>query len=1105
MATAVEELLLKITGDSRGGEQALKGIMGPLQALEKRIDQVGKAGRVLGVVFGGLAAAGGKLIQSTAAVAMRNEVLALSLYVVGENAGYSRDELDALTEQVKGLGITTSQARLGLTRMVQSQLDLAKATDLARTAQDLAVIAGENSSDTFGNLMEAVTSLQPRLLRQYGIVATTDQILGDLANSTDSAAKRQQFLQFVLNEGTRVAGVYEAAMGVVGKRITSIPRLLEELKASFGKHFLPIIGVGVDLLSNLLKWFEKLPEGVQRAMAMVVLFGTGLSVLLAGAGGLMAVLPMIVSGLGAVAGVLVPLLPVLAAVGLALGVLVAAGALLVLAWKNNWGGIQTAVLAAWEKIKPRLAELIALVKMWGEHFALQAKRIWNSITTLLEPIFERLAQIIGAIDLGGAFDTLMDAFNVAGNYISGWLDTLNRLLRGEGLRAFSSLEDAAIDGLTLVALVFDRYIRRALVWGYNLVVNVANGISRAAQTVLVKAAQLIGNVLGRFLRSASPPKEGPLSQIAEWGKGLINTFLRSFALADFGIMREALAPIRDALEAAVQAGDLDEADLGQVFGTVREQVAGLIAEFRKTGEISESTLGQIAETLGEGSEEYVKFIRLQMEHRKALDDLSQVQAEVADAEAKGFIPAALKKKLEAAEGAAEAVKDELDWQAEYLAMQQESVDLQQQMVDVLDKLGGAMDKLGDAMGGIGGEGLAETLGLEGLGDLGGAAAGLDDVMGSLGEMSTEFARMRERVTDFLALPLDQKLMYIAQYLSDATGIDFAGFLQGIFDIADQIEEEGLLATIQDWIQKGLDYIEENYEEWGERVYDFLVMVFDAAIGLLVEKVPVWATGLKDNMLAVLERYLQFLLALSMFWALRLLSWFGGIILYWINLLHAKVSEWSNSLKDWMGSLIISFVAKAVAAAGSWAAGMVEIGYKIVQKIKDGINAAWDMASFIGGKLSGLASFILSGAWLAGFLDVGAAIVQKIKSGISSAWASFISWLLTKLGDITRALPFSEPKDPRSPLRGLADAGRAIMENLAAGIDFAPVQRALQVELARTKRMLDGATGAMGGNSIQQTFGDIVFPNVRDGRDALGVRRELDRNALRASMVARTAA
>ena len=215
--------------------------------------------------------------------------------MVGNNAGYTREELQGFVDGVKASGITTSEATLAITRMAQGQLDLNKATELARTGQNLAVIANKGSSESYGVLLQAITGLQPRLLRQFGIVATTNQILGDLANSTDSAAKRQRFLEFVLEEGAKVAGVYEGAIDLVGKRITSIPRLLEEAKAAFGKHFLAVWGKGVDVVSNLLKAFLNLPEPVQKIIAIGVGLATAFSAVVAALAGLFVALPFIIS------------------------------------------------------------------------------------------------------------------------------------------------------------------------------------------------------------------------------------------------------------------------------------------------------------------------------------------------------------------------------------------------------------------------------------------------------------------------------------------------------------------------------------------------------------------------------------------------------------------------------------------------------------------------------------------------------------------------------------------------------------------------------------------------------------------------------------------
>jgi hypothetical protein len=194
MATTVEELVLKITGDTASARQALETIGRSLDTFKSKVDQASKAGRTITAVFGAMSAAGGLVIKSTAKVAMRTEVLALSLYTVAKNAGYSREEMDILTDQVKSLGITTSNARLSLTRMIQGQLDLSKATDTARTAQDLAVIAGVNSSEAFADITQAVTALQPRLLRKYGIVTTLNQALGDLSNSNRCSSQAQPYV-----------------------------------------------------------------------------------------------------------------------------------------------------------------------------------------------------------------------------------------------------------------------------------------------------------------------------------------------------------------------------------------------------------------------------------------------------------------------------------------------------------------------------------------------------------------------------------------------------------------------------------------------------------------------------------------------------------------------------------------------------------------------------------------------------------------------------------------------------------------------------------------------------------------------------------------------
>lgn len=72
--------------------------------------------------------------------------------------------------------------------------------------------------------------------------------------------------------------------------------------------------------------------------------------------------------------------------------------------------------------------------------------------------------------------------------------------------------------------------------------------------------------------------------------------------------------------------------------------------------------------------------------------------------------------------------------------------------------------------------------------------------------------------------------------------------------------------------------------------------------------------------------------------------------------------------------------------------------------------------------------------------VGEAIVNAIWEGIKSTWHKVVDWFNQKLQDLKDSLPFSEPKDPRSPLRGLTKSGMALVEQIQQGIDMAGALR-----------------------------------------------------------------
>ena len=281
------ELVVKAHGDALDStsEQAL--------SFTERLAGMGKTIAVVGGALTALSAIVTKSIVEATQYAARTEVTTATLHIIGENAGISAQKLDELRDSVKDLGITTQVSNQALTRMMQYELDLSKATSLARVAQDAAVIANENSSETLDMLIYGITTLNTRLLRNRGIMinlnqeyATYAKELGKRVVDLTVHERHQATLNAVLREGVKLEGAYEQAMELAGKRVTSLARLHEEFQNSLGQFFIPIMGAVVNIIFRVLEGFTELDRGTQRLIA----YSAAAAAALTGLGGAAAIL-----------------------------------------------------------------------------------------------------------------------------------------------------------------------------------------------------------------------------------------------------------------------------------------------------------------------------------------------------------------------------------------------------------------------------------------------------------------------------------------------------------------------------------------------------------------------------------------------------------------------------------------------------------------------------------------------------------------------------------------------------------------------------------------------------------------------------------------------
>lgn len=199
-------------------------------------------------------------LKNVADMAARVETLSVVLDVVAANAGITSTKIQQVDQSVQKLGITSSASKEALTAFIQAGLDIDKAAPLARAAQDLAVVAGKNSSDLFRQVITNVQQLDTVGLRYNGIVLDMDKVtdqyaktLGKSANELTRAEKQAAVLNGVLDKGKELNGVYERSLGAVGKQVQSLKRYKEELAVSAGQNLLPVYSLLVREFTTFLQ------------------------------------------------------------------------------------------------------------------------------------------------------------------------------------------------------------------------------------------------------------------------------------------------------------------------------------------------------------------------------------------------------------------------------------------------------------------------------------------------------------------------------------------------------------------------------------------------------------------------------------------------------------------------------------------------------------------------------------------------------------------------------------------------------------------------------------------------------------------------------------
>jgi len=248
-----------------------------LNKAETKIASFAKKAAGYFAAIASVAAVGTAIKDATLATA-RYDTLGVVMLNVGKNAGYSANQIRKYEQQVKASGISMIKTREVVTRMTQAQIDLTKSSDLARIAQDAAVIGNIDSSEAFARMIRGIQSAEVEILRGIGLNVSFEQAYADFAATVGKTAselttyeKTQARVTAVIKEGRKIQGTYTAAMDTSGKKWLSLNRQISDAQVILGKLFQPAFGAIVDKITESIKAFNESMDGSDLAFYAEVL------------------------------------------------------------------------------------------------------------------------------------------------------------------------------------------------------------------------------------------------------------------------------------------------------------------------------------------------------------------------------------------------------------------------------------------------------------------------------------------------------------------------------------------------------------------------------------------------------------------------------------------------------------------------------------------------------------------------------------------------------------------------------------------------------------------------------------------------------------------
>lgn len=386
---------------------------------------------------------------------------------------------------------------------------------------------------------------------------------------------------------SKMASVMQDNLGGDVKKLKSA---LEELAIAFGELIIPVVRDVVAVVQEMVNDLNALDGSTKKTIVTIGAVAAAL-------GPVLLIVGKVVSAIGAITSAVGAALPIITTAVAGIGSAFAAAGTAVAGVATTIGGfIATAlvpILPIIAAVGAAIAAVIVVIKNW------------DSIVELAGMVFEEFRDLL--LKAGNAIKTgLSNAFKAAGNAIKGVFNNLKTWasnVRTALVQTFTALGDAikaratgigtaVVDGVSKAVNFIKELPSKAYTWGTDMIDSFINGIKKKIvnlQEALRGAAQKVKDFLG-----FSEPKYGPLADFHTFAPDMMDLFAKG--------IRDSTSVVTQALQASAN----------QTASAVQTDYTGVLRQIAtNTGATSANTgraTGDINIALKVGSQQFGRAV-----------------------------------------------------------------------------------------------------------------------------------------------------------------------------------------------------------------------------------------------------------------------------------------------------------------------------------------------------------------------------------------------------------------------------------------------------------------------------------------------------------------